>query len=198
MAKIKVVTIGRLYCSGGSEIGRLTAKKLGVPCYDREIVEMAAKRSGIPMEAINRFEESILSTLKTPISFFSKESRDITERIFAAETQVVMELAEKGPCVIVGRCADFILKNKVRTLNVFIYSSKEKRMAKAMGPGYEIPADEVEARLRKYDRKRRDYYNINTTKKWGERESYDLMLDSGKLGYELCAETIAHAAEAAG
>ncbi len=197
MAKIKVVTIGRLYCSGGSDIGKLVAEKLGVPCYDREIIEMAAKNSGISMEEIKKYEESILNPLKKPINLFGT-AEDITEKIFAAETEVVYKLVEKGPCVIVGRCADFILKNKVKTLNVFIYSSPDKRRQTAMSSKYNVPEDEVDNRLKKYDKKRGDYYNANTNKKWGRKASYDLCLDSGKLGYEMCAELIAHAVEVSG
>ena len=194
MSKIKVVTIGRLYCSGGSSIGKRVAQKLGIPCYDREIVEMAAEKSGISMAEIKKYEESVLNPMKKPINLFGF-SEDICEKIFAAETEVVYELVEKGPCVIVGRCADFILKNKVKTLDVFIYASLDKRMQTAMSEPHNIPADEVEYRLKKYDKKRGDYYNANTNKKWGEKASYDLCLDSGALGYEMCAELIAHAVE---
>lgn len=194
MSKIKVVTIGRLYCSGGSSIGKLVAEKLGVPCYDREIIEMAAEKSGIAMADIKKYEESILNPMKRPLNFFGS-SEDITEKIFAAETKVVYELVEKGPCVIVGRCADFILKNKVKTLNVFIYSSLEKRIQTAINEPHNLPEDEVESRLKKYDKKRGDYYNANTNKKWGTKFSYDLCLDSGTLGYDMCAEIIAHAVE---
>ena len=195
MAKIKVVTIGRLYCSGGSDIGKMVAEKLGVPCYDREIIEMAAQKSGISMDEIKKYEESILNPLKKPIKVFGKGNEDITERIFAAETEVVYELADKGPCVIVGRCADFILKNKVKTLNVFIYSSTDKRRQTAMSEKHNIPADEVDQILKRYDKKRGDYYNANTNKEWGSKSSYHLCLDSGSLGYELCAEIISHTVE---
>lgn len=194
MAKIKVVTIGRYFCSGGSDIGKLVADKLGVPCYDREIIEKAAEKSGLAMADIKKYEESILNPLKKPISLFG-ESEDITEKVFAAETKVVYDLVEKGPCVIVGRCADFILKNKVKTLDVFIYSSNDKRRQTAMGAKHNIPEADVDSMLKKYDKKRGDYYNANTNKKWGTKSSYDLCLDSGTLGYEMCAEIIAHAVE---
>ncbi|MBO5448175.1 MAG: cytidylate kinase-like family protein [Ruminococcus sp.] len=190
MAGIRVVTIGRHYCSGGSDIGKMTAQKLGVKCYDREIIEMAAKRSGISMDEIKKYEESVLNPMKTPIALFGRERDDITEKIFAAETEVVQELAKQEDCVIVGRCADFILKNTVRTLDVFIYSSFEKRMDAALNK-HHIPPEEVESRLKKYDKKRGDYYNANTNKKWGEKASYDMCLDSGKLGFDMCAEIIA-------
>ena len=119
-----------------------------------------------------------------------EEEYPITEKIFAAETEVIMELVSKGNCVIVGRCADFILKNKVKTLNVFINASFEKRQECAIEK-HNISEDEVEARLKKYDKKRADYYNSNTNKKRGDISSYDMCLDSGKLGYEMCAEIIA-------
>lgn len=143
------------------------------------------------MSEIQKYEEAALSILKTPINLFSKEKEyPITEKIFAAETEVIMELVSKGNCVIVGRCADFILKNKVKTLNVFINASFEKRQECAIEK-HNISEDEVEARLKKYDKKRADYYNSNTNKKWGDISSYDMCLDSGRLGYEMCAEIIA-------
>ena len=91
MAEIKVITIGRHYCAGGSTIGKLVAEKLGIPCYDREIIDMAAQKSGIAMSEIQKYEEAALSILKTPINLFSKEKEyPITEKIFAAETEVIM------------------------------------------------------------------------------------------------------------
>ena len=179
MAEIKVITIGRHYCAGGSTIGKLVAEKLGIPCYDREIIDMAAQKSGIAMSEIQKYEEAALSILKTPINLFSKEKE-----------YPIMELVSNGNCVIVARCADFILKNKVKTLNVFINASFEKRQECAIEK-HNISEDEVEARLKKYDKKRADYYNSNTNKKWGDISSYDMCLDSGKLGYEMCAEIIA-------
>ena len=193
MAKIKVVTIGRLYCSGGSDIGKLTAEKLGIKCYDREIVEMAAERIGMSMDEINKYEEAVLNPLKSTISFFGKDDNlSITEKIFAAETQIIYDITAREDCVIVGRCADFVLKNKVKTLDVFIYSSFEKRMQLIMNK-FNVPYEEVENRLKKYDKKRADFYNTNTNKKWSDMHSYDMCLDSGKLGYEMCAKIIADA-----
>ena len=193
MAKIKVVTIDRSYCSGGSAIGKLTAEKLGVKCFDRQIVDMAAQVSGIKLEDIRKYEEALLSPFKSPISLLTK---DYPQRIFAAETSVIHDIVENEECcVIVGRCADFILKNKVKTLNVFIESDFEKRQSVAMHE-YKIRFDDVEGVLKRYDKKRSDYYNANTTKKWGEKLSYDLILNSGTLGYDMCAEIIARAVRA--
>lgn len=193
MAKIKVVCIGRTYCSGGSAIGKLAAEELGVKCFDRQIVEMAASLSGISMEEINKYEEALLNPLTNPISLIG---RNLPGRIFDAETKVIHDIVNnEGSCVIVGRCADFILKNKVRTLNVFINSDREKRISCAMKE-HGIKFDDADAQLKRYDRKRADYYNANTTKKWGDMLSYDLVLNSGTLGYELCAKMIAGAVRA--
>lgn len=188
MAKIKVVTIGRTYCSGGSAIGKLTAEKLGVKCFDRQIVELAAQMSGIPLEDIHRYEEALLSPFAKPLGLFGK---DYPSRIFEAETSVIHDIVNnEGSCVIVGRCADFILKNKVKTLNVFINSDFEQRQSCAVNE-HDVPLDEVQGVLKRYDKKRADYYNANTTKKWGDMLSYDITLNSGKLGYDKCAEIIA-------
>ena len=193
MAKIKVVCIGRTYCSGGSAIGKLAAEELGVKCFDRQIVEMAASLSGISMEEINKYEEALLNPLTNPISLIG---RNLSGRIFDAETKVIYDIVNnEGSCVIVGRCADFILKNKVRTLNVFINSDREKRISCAMKE-HDIKFDDADAQLKRYDRKRADYYNANTTKKWGDMLSYDLVLNSGTLGYDLCAKIIAGAVRA--
>ena len=193
MAKIKVVTIDRTYSAGGSAIGKLAAEKLGVKCFDRQIVEMAAEVSGIKLEDIRKYEEALISPLKAPIGLLAK---DYPRRIFAAETSVILDIVEnEGSCVIVGRCANFILKNKVRTLDVFIDADYEKRQSVAMH-GHKIRYDDVEGVLKRYDKKRADYYNANTTKKWGAQLTYDIMLNSGALGYDMCAEIIARAVRA--
>ena len=190
MGKIKVVTIGRLYCAGGSSIGKLVADKLNVKCYDRTIIDKAAQNSGISMAEIKKYEESMLNPMLSPVNFFGKEQLNIAEKIFAAETEVILDIVSKENCVIVGRCADFILKNKVKTLDVFITSSLEKRMETAMNE-HNISEDDVVSRLKKYDKKRSSFYNANTNKKWGDIEGYDICLNSAKLGYETCAEIIA-------
>lgn len=193
MAKIKVVTIGRRFCTGGSDIGKMVAERLGVKCYDREIVEMAAEKVGVPMSEVVKNEESMMNWLKTPISLFGQPELTLAEKIFAAEAEIILDICSKQSCVIVGRCADYILKNRVKTLSVFITASLEKRIQTAETKhGIE---DHPEDRLKKYDQKRSRFYNSNTNKEWGSIDSYDMCLDSGKLGYEMCAEIIAKTVE---
>lgn len=193
MSRIKAVCIGRQYASGGSEIGAMVAKKLQSKCYDHEIVDMAISRSGLDQDEFLRYEESVLSPLRTPISLKMGVNRqlDITEKVFRAEGDIICEIAAKEPTVVfVGRCADFILKNRVRTLSVYIYSDMEKRIDNAITK-YQIPQDEVEQVIKRFDKKRAYYYNTNTNKQWGEKSNYDLCIDSGKLGYETTASIIA-------
>ena len=194
MSKIKVVTIGRRFCAGGSDIGKLVAEKLGVKCYDRELVEQAAEKVGVPMTEVVKHEETLMNWLKTPINLFGQSELTVPEKIFAAEAEIIMEICAKEPCVIVGRCADYILKNKVKTLSVFITASHEKRVQTATEK-HGIDYDQVEDKLKKHDLKRAKYYSANTNKEGGGIDSYDMCLDSGKLGYEMCADIIAKAVE---
>ena len=193
MAKIKVVTIGRRFCTGGSEIGKMVAQRLGVNCYDRELVEKAAEAVGVSMAEVVKNEESMMNWLRTPISLFGQPELTLAEKIFAAESEIILDICSKEPCVIVGRCADYILKNRVKTLNVFITASLEKRIQTATEQhGIE---DRVEDRLKKYDQKRSRFYSANTNKEWGNIDNYDMCLDSGKLGYEMCANIIVKTVE---
>ncbi|WP_028505375.1 cytidylate kinase-like family protein [Ruminococcus sp. FC2018] len=194
MAKIKVVTIGRRFCAGGSDIGKLAAEKLGVKCYDRELVEQAAEKVGVPMTEVAKYEESMMNWLKTPINIFGQSELTLAEKIFAAEAEIILDICSKEPCVIVGRCADYILKNKVKTLSVFITAPLTKRVQNAT-ENHGIEYEDVEDRLKKYDTKRAKYYSSNTNKVWGSIDSYDICLDSGKLGYETCADIIAKIVE---
>ncbi len=195
MAKIRVVTIGRRFCTGGSEIGKMVAEKLGVNCYDRELVEQAAEKVGISMTDVVKYEESLMNRLKTPINLFGQAELTIPEKIFAAEAEIIMDICSKeSSCVIVGRCADYILKNKVKTLNVFITASHDKR-AQTAAEKHGIEYDQIDDILKKYDNKRSRFYNANTNKEWGGIDSYDMCLDSGKLGYEMCADIIVKTVE---
>ena len=191
MAKIRVVAIERQYCSGGSTTGKRAAELLGVPCYDREIVDMAAEKLGLTSEEILKYEEAVLGLLKTPLSLKIGHDRklDITEQVFAAEAEIITELAKKGSCVIVGRCAGYILKNVTRTLRVYIYADQESRAARAVNE-HGIPYAEVDSRLKRYDKKRGDFFNTNTRMNWSCMLTYDVCFNSGVMGTEGCARAI--------
>lgn len=192
MAKsIKTVTIERQYCSGGREIAKLVSEKLNIPCYDKELAEMTAQKLGVSYEEIVKYEESLVSPLLSPVSFRSGIDRkqNMSEIVFAAQAEIISGLAKKEPCVIVGRCAEYILKNNVPTLSVFICAGFENRLQHAMDC-HSMTYESASSTLKKMDKKRGDYYRLNTQKEWDSMLSYDLCLNSGKLGLEGAAEII--------
>lgn len=189
MSRIKAVCIGRQYASGGSEIGAMVARKLQARCYDHELVDMAIEKSGISPDEFRKYEEAVVSPVQ---SFFGAgKQAELAEKVFRAEGDIICDISDKEPTVVfVGRCADHVLRNRVRTLSVYIYSDMEKRMDNAIRK-YNISPDEVEQVIKRFDKKRSFYYESNTNKVWGDKSSYDLCIDSGKLGYETTASIIA-------
>ena len=194
LGKINVITIGREYASGGRIIGQKVAESLGVPFYNKEILHMAAERLQMSPEDVKFADETAASSLLYSMSLMSNLSLSsnlpLNDRVFIEEREVIKALAQKGPCVIVGRCADDILREiRDDVLNVFIYADKEFRIKRAVEEYGEDP-DEVFSQIRKHDKKRATYYNLNTGRKWGAKDNYDLCLNSGSIGIEKCTEII--------
>ena len=198
MEKIRIITIGREYASGGRSVGKLISEKLGIPFYNKEILHMAAEKLNMSADDVKNADETAANSLLYSISLMnnlsSASSLPLNDRIYIEEREVIKSLAEQGPCVIVGRCADSILKEiRDDVLNVFIYADSEARAKRAINEYNESP-DSVYASLRKHDKKRSTYYNLNTGQKWGAKDNYDLCLNSSKLGIEMCADLIIHTA----
>ena len=187
---MKIITISREYGAGGREIGMKTAEALGIEFYDRDIISAAARESDIDVERIRREGEEISASESflrsiTPISYDQKDT------IFEAQKQVVLSLAAKGPCVILGRCADMILTEAgVDSLNVFIHADEVHR---AFRVGEDIgsrnPSD-IARVMRRTDRARRAYYEHYTGARWGDCRNYTMTLDSGLLGTDRCVALI--------
>lgn len=198
MEKIKIITIGREYASGGRAVGKKISEKLGIPFYNKEILHMAAEKLNMSADDVKYADETAANSLLYSMSLMSNlstaTSLPLNDRIFIEEREVIKALAQQGPCVIVGRCADSILKDiRDDVLNVFIYSDTESRAKRAIEEYGESP-EGVYAALRKHDKKRSTYYNLNTGQKWGAKDNYDLCIDSSKIGIEMCADTIIHLA----
>ncbi|MDO5560345.1 MAG: cytidylate kinase-like family protein [Oscillospiraceae bacterium] len=194
MGKINVITIGREYASGGRLIGKIVSEALGIPLYNKEILHMAADRLDMSAEDIKYADETAASSLLYSMSLMTNISMGTTlpinDRIYIEEREVIKSIANQGPCVIVGRCADNILKEiRDDTLNVFIYSPQNARAKRAVDE-YDIPQNEVYSVIRKHDKKRSTYYNLNTGQKWGAKDNYDLCLNSDSLGIDACAGLI--------
>jgi len=185
----RVITISREFGSGGRTIGRKVAEKLGVPCYDAELIQKIAEESGYTADYIR--EESEYAPGGWLSTVFTDRTMGLTnqDKLWNIQSRVIEELAEKGSCVIVGRCADYILRDKANCLNVFIHANIEKRaerIVKEYGERDETP----EQRLKEKDKRRAAYHRFYTDMKWGNAQNYHICLDSGELGIEKCIELI--------
>lgn len=198
MAKYTMLAIERQYASGGRSIGKKVARILGVPYYGREILEMAAERSGQTADYIEHLEEtatnSLLYSLVAAYRAQRGESGTVSpeDQLLMAETQIITELAQEGPCVFIGRSAGMILKDRKDVLRVFIYADEEARIRRAVD---EYGHDEREAPmiLRRFDKRRANFYTVQYNQRWEDRSGYHLSLDSGKLGEEACVRILLEA-----
>ena len=189
----RIITIGREFGSGGRTIGREVAKKLGIPCYDQELIEKMAEESGFTREYVEKESENAslgswaVSALGMDGTYTAPTNQD---RLWAVQSRIIREIAEKESCVIVGRCADVILEDKADILRVFIHAdfdARAKRIVEKYGET-EVP---TEKHLRDKDKRRALYYQFYTDRKWGDVENYDIILNSSTLGLERCVDIIA-------
>ncbi|HBA63641.1 MAG TPA: cytidylate kinase [Lachnospiraceae bacterium] len=188
--KHRIITISREFGSGGRTIGREAAAKLGIPCYDHELIEKIAEESGFAKEYIKeRGEYTPGGWLASAFSDRDFNGHSNQDDLWAAQRRVILSLAEKESCVIVGRCADYILKDQADCLTVFIHSDMEKR-AERIVQQYGERADSPVKRLKDKDKRRAAYYQFYTDMKWGIAQNYHIALNSGKLGIDTCVELI--------
>jgi cytidylate kinase len=184
----KIVTIGRQYGSGGRMIGVRLAEELGVTCYNSELLIEAARESGLCREIFERNDEKPISALLSfsPTNYESGEM-PLNHKVFLAQMQTIRNIADRESCVIVGRCADYVLKDYENVVKVFIHAPLEDRVKRAIERDAIAPG-KAEKRVKRIDRERASYYNFYTTKRWGVAESYDICLDSSKFGIEGCVK----------
>lgn len=188
--KNRIITISREFGSGGRTIGKQTAEKLGIPCYDRELIQKIAQESGFAESYVKEMEETSQAGLMA--SFFSSTRAfgpTNEDCIWDAQRRVILDLAAKGPCVIVGRCADYILRDQADCLTAFIHASTEFRAERIVSVYGEREAA-PEVRIRDKDRRRAAYHRFYTDMKWGYARNYQVSLDSGSLGIERCVEIL--------
>ena len=194
MAKT-IITLGREYCTGGRFIAEDVANALGIKLYDKELITMAAKNSGLSEEAVAASEKRHTHSLLYSLYTMGNEL-PLGDQVFILQSRIIKQLAEEGPCVILGRCADEILREAgMESLNVFIHADAVHRAVRASELTGCTDATELQKIIAKKDNSRHTYYNHYTGKKWGDSHNYHLVLDSGKLGYSLCAKLIIEAAK---
>ena len=201
----KIITIGRELGSGGRTIGKMVANRLGIPYYDRELIDKAAENSGLATQYVESSEQritnSFLYNLAMGTSYgygilqnANRQTLPLSEQIYEAQREVVTKFANQGRCVIVGRCADQILADREEVFRVFIYADMDKRIERGIQE-YGMAKQTAWKEIEKSDKERSRHYNVFTDKTWGDRHNYDLLLNSSKLDYENCVKVICSLAE---
>ena len=194
-----VVTLGRQFGCGAREIGQLVAKMLGIEYYDKRLLLEAAKSSGVAPAIFEASDERTPKFFSSLWSFnlgyysgalFVGDQPVKEDNVYQAQSQVMVELAKKGSCVIVGRSADYILRDETQVISIFLHSSMEDRIKRIIKRGDSKTKKEAKEMAIKQNKLRANYYNFYTDKHWGESESYDLSIDSSKLGPEGTAKLI--------
>ncbi len=196
-----VVTIERLYGSGGRETGQRVASILGIQSYDHELIDMAAKRSGMNSEMLYNADEKATNSFLYSLALGAASHGSsmfgfdvpINDKLFMTQSEIIKELSQKESCVIVGRSADYILRDYPYLLSVFIYASEESRMSR-ISQRQSCTLNNAKDLMNKTDKRRINYYNFYTGKKWGKVDSYHLSIDSTILGVEGTARVIAEMA----
>ena len=199
----KIITLSREYGSGGRQVGLTVAKKLGMEFYDKELIDAAAKEIGFPTEMIADREQRLTNSLLYNFAMgtlygiaYPREPKvselPLTEQIYQAQKKASEEAAKRGSCIFVGRCADYILKSRPDVLRVFIYADRDIRKRRAIEEYGEIE-EYIDEFMYQTDKRRRIHYENYTNQKWGSRENYDLMLNSGDLGLDKCVELLCEA-----
>ena len=187
----RIITIGREFGSGGREIGKRLSDELGIAYYDKNIINEIAEKSGLSPEYV--LENAELSP-KKGLFAYAFAGRDMTgksveDMVYEAQRKVILALAEKEPCVIIGRNADYILKDRDDVLNVFIHGDMPEKTQRIMGL-YNVEEKEAVKMMADIDKRRMANYNFYTDQKWGKANNYTLCLNSSKLGYDRCEKII--------
>lgn len=194
MQKSLIITIGRQFGSGGHEIGEKLAKKLGIKFYDKELIKLIAKQSGLCEKVLESYDEKPTNSLLYSIVMDIYPSvmytgPTIDQQIYQANYDTIRRLADGEPCVIVGRCADYILRDHPELVSVFVHANCDFRAAR-IAEEYKLPDAKVRDLLVKTDKKRANYYNFQSEKQWGAASSYNLCIESSEVGIDGAVDLI--------
>ena len=203
MSKRLIITIARQYGSGGREIGERVASLLGIPLYDKQIITEAASKGELSESVISRADESAANSLLYTLAMGSNiigaaqfgYKMPLNDKLFVLQSDVIRECARKGSCVIIGRCADYVLRDEKGVLRLFIYSDFDHRQQRIAARHPELKPSQIPDVINKTDKRRASYYNFYTGNKWGKYDNYDLAINSSTLGFDGTAEIIAEYAK---
>ncbi|MGI6001866.1 cytidylate kinase [Lachnoclostridium sp. An131] len=192
MANNTIITIARQYGSGGHDIGKKLSEELKIPFYDKELLERAAKDSGFCQEIFENYDEKptnsflyslVMDTYSMGYSTAAFAEMPLNHKIFLAQFNAIKDIAKEGPCVIVGRCADYALADFPNVVNVYLYADMQSRIAR-IARRHDVTDSKAKDLIQKTDKSRASYYNYYTNKKWGEATGYDLCLNTASLGID--------------
>ena len=198
-AKKIIITIARQYGSGGREIGERVAKLLNIPIYDKELITDTASKGSLNAEVIKAADESNANSLLYTLAMGSNVlgsamhfayKMPLNDKLFILQSEVIKEYAKAGSCVIIGRCADYVLRDETNVLRLFIYGDLDHRETRIKERHPEVKATQVIDYINKTDKRRASYYNFYTGNKWGRYDNYDMAINSSTLGIEGTAEII--------
>jgi cytidylate kinase len=204
MSKKLIITIARQYGSGGREIGERVAELLGIPIYDKELIKDAAAKGSLNEDIIKNADESAANSLLYTLAMGSNVlgttmhfgyKMPINDKLFILQSETIKEYANNGSCVIIGRCADYVLRDEPNTLKIFIYGDLDHRKARVAERHPEIKSTQVIDVINKTDKRRASYYNFYTGNKWGKYDNYDMAVNSSTLGIDHTAQIIAASAK---
>ncbi len=204
MAKKIIITIARQYGSGGREIGERVAKLLGIPLYDKQLIADAASKGNLSEEIIKKTDETAANSLLYTLAMGSNVvgttmhfgyKMPINDKLFILQSEVIREYAKGGSCVIIGRCADYVLREEEGIFRIFVYGDLDHRKERVQERHPEIKASQIVDVINKTDRRRASYYNFYTGNKWGKYDNYDMAVNSSTLGIVGTARLIADCAK---
>lgn len=184
-----VITIGREFGSEGHEIGMELSHRLGIKLYDKDLLGMAAKRSGLAVEHLATVDETITNRFLEPYLMFGHRNDNLNDRLFLEEAQIIRDLASKESCIIIGRCADYVLKDAPDCIRVFIYAPFEERV-KIIRDKHRMGEEEAGKLVRKMDQVRKGYYLYYAGKDWNRKEGKDILLNRAAFGITGCVDIL--------
>ncbi len=199
MSKKIIITIARQYGSGGREIGERVAELLGIPLYDKEIITDAAAKGSLDEDVIKKVDESAANSLLYTLAMGSNilgttmhfgYKMPLNDKLFILQSEVIKGYAKEGSCVVIGRCADYVLKDEPNVLRIFIFGDLDHRQARVAERHPEIKSSQIIDVINKTDKRRSSYYNFYTGNKWGKYDNYDMTINSSTLGIEHTAQVI--------
>ena len=199
MSKKLIITVARQYGSGGREIGERVAEILGIPLFDKQLIADAASKGNLNVDVLKKTDETAANSLLYTLAMGSNVvgttmhfgyKMPINDKLFILQSEVIKGYAKGGSCVIIGRCADYVLREEKDIFRLFIYGDIEHRKARVAARHPEIKTSQIVDVINKTDRRRASYYNFYTGNKWGKYDNYDMAINSSTLGVEGTAQLI--------